>query len=203
MDYVLQESTKMYSDGKRHFYPKTTSCHVINLQDIDRYANFFMPGSLAASAAIMRDGISKFLRVGHSVKIEGLGVFSPSLKFADEETGAVDAVTDKEVIKLFKNKTAVLSSVNFKIDADWRREITENLYMQKVGFKFARKIATTLEERNAVTRAYLLRYGYLTNQVYANIHHMSISAAQKETEMLKRDERYGFSKGCGGHLVLA
>ena len=203
MDYVIQENTGMFNDEKRHFFPRAASTHQISTKELIQNAAGLRQGEMEKVLPELRDQIIKYVKMGHTVKIDGLGVFSPALKFEDKGVNSTEMMSDEEVKEFYKNKSVVFDTVNFSIDAEWKREMRRYKPVSKQGFIFTNGDRGSLEDRIAKTKAYLERKGYITIDQYATLHGMPKSSAQKEMQTLKEKAKYGFRKGAGGHMVLA
>lgn len=202
MDYVIQENTGMFNDEKRHFFPRAASTHQISTKELIQNATGLRQGEMEKVLPELRDQIIKYVKMGHTVKIDGLGVFSPALKFEDKGVNSTEMMSDEEVKKFYKNKSVVFDTVNFSIDAEWKREMRRSKPVSKQGFIFSNSDKGPIEDRIARTKAYLEEHGYITIGQYARLHGMANSSAQKEMQILKLNAEYGFGKGAGGHMVL-
>ena len=203
MEYVIQENSKMYNDGKRHFFPRAASTHQIGMEEIVKGSDLLRKGEVVGIVEELKRQITKYVELGHTVKIDGLGVFSPALKFEEGGANTTEMMSDEDVKQFYKNKEVVFDTVNFSIDAKWKREVRGFNFFKKKDFIFADGDRGTLADRISKTREYLERHGFITIQQYADLHNINKSTAQKEMETLKENGEYGFRRGAGGHLVLA
>lgn len=192
----------MYGDGKRHFYPRTDSIHTIDMETIVNSREFGHVGELEFAVSALVQRMSKYLSMGHSVKIDGLGIFSPVLAFDEKGIGAVEQGSNEQVEQAFNYKQVSLDTVSFRIDPAWRQSLRDRTHCEKVGFNYETRSERTFEERVALTRDYVREQGFITVAGYARLHDLKWSTAQKEMDMLKRNPEYGFRVGPSRHMVL-
>ena len=99
--YVLQELPNGMGDGESALFPKM---QIYTMFDYDKVVDLIHSYSPSFSEGVIRgvlDGLTEAMKSalpnGHSVKIDGLGVFSLSLGFSDEKSGtAGDELKHKE-----------------------------------------------------------------------------------------------------------
>jgi hypothetical protein len=192
----------MYGDGKRHFYPRTDSIRTIDTETILNSREFGHVGELGFAVSALVQRMSKYLSMGHSVKIDGLGIFSPVLAFDEKGIGTVEQGSNEQVEKAFNYKPVSMDTVSFRIDPAWRQNLRELTRCEKVGFNYETRSERTFEERVALTRDYVREQGFITVAGYARLHDLKWSTAQKEMDMLKRNPEYGFRVGPSRHMVL-
>jgi nucleoid DNA-binding protein len=84
-NYILQELPEDLSDGKKVVFPKmqTYSLHDYEtvLKHMRTYAGNFSEGNMRAVFDALISTMVSWMPLGHTIKIDGLGVFSLSLGF--------------------------------------------------------------------------------------------------------------------------
>ena len=125
-NFILQELDKEMTDGKKVVYPKmqTYSQHDFDtvLQHMHEYAGSFSEGTMRGVFDTLVETMKRWMPMGHSIKIDGLGTFSLSLGF-DTSTPSEKAVAkdaqrngDADDPKT-KYRHICIKGINFKPDA--------------------------------------------------------------------------------------
>lgn len=81
-EYDMQELTLPNEDGKRILYPKILLCGQRDLEYIAAhvaYASSFTRGDVKGMIQAVAEEIAGNMAEGYSVKIDGLGTFTPAL----------------------------------------------------------------------------------------------------------------------------
>ena len=101
-NYVLQEMSEEMGDGKKKVYPRmqTYSLHDFNtvIRHMREYGGSFSEGTIRGVLETLVTTMKSWMPLGHSIKIDGLGVFSLTLGF--------DTSTPSEAIAAKKQKSA-------------------------------------------------------------------------------------------------
>jgi predicted histone-like DNA-binding protein len=98
-NYVLQEMSEEMGDGKKKVYPRmqTYSLHDFNtvVRHMHEYGGSFSEGTIRGVLDTLVTTMKSWMPLGHSIKIDGLGVFSLTLGF-DTSTPSEAAAAKKQ-----------------------------------------------------------------------------------------------------------
>ena len=182
-NYVLKEMPMGMGKGDSALYPKL---QIYSMFDKDKVVKYIHEYSPAFSEGVIRgvlDGLANTIKsvlpMGHSMKIDGLGVFSLALGFdEDSEDGLT---VDDETGEMNKDTT-------FERDT--------------VGVKRNNKLTSSLEQRKKKALQLIKKQGFITLDEYANENNLSRSSASRELCRLTSDPNSGIKeKGSGSHKV--
>ena len=120
-EYEMQESNLPNEDGKRVLFPRMRLWGQADLDKIvDKisYASSFTPGDIKGLVKALADEMACQMASGRSVKIDGIGVFSPSLALRDgyERDRGEPGAPKRNAMSIW------LNNVNFRAD----KELIEN-----------------------------------------------------------------------------
>ena len=98
-NYILKELPGEMTEGRTVVYPKmqTYSLHDYEMviRDMRVYANGISEGIIRAVFDALTEAMTSWMPLGHTMKIDGLGVFSLSLGF-DTSTASEKAVLQEQ-----------------------------------------------------------------------------------------------------------
>ena len=203
MEYTFQEMPDVHNTGKRKVYPKPFHC-----QRID--SSFFMKdvagqtayaaGAIEALVGTITEAMDIYLKLGHSVKVDGLGTFSIALGMKGRE----EAEEVKEKGERYDTNGVYIKSINFLPDPRWMERLRKTTELNKVGdVKKLHQVRTTREERLQMALDYLNKYPMMRIGDYAFIANLSRTAAREELHSFADDPTSGIRKtGRGNHLVF-
>ena len=144
--------------------------------------------------------MKSWLSEGHTVKIEGLGTFSLSLRFADEKGNDTSAeLTDKRRVRHVEVK-----GVNFKADPELVKSLRTETELQRkmTGVKRLRQKIYSTEEKHLRTLKKITQQGFITLQQYANLNNVSRTTASKELRAFCQDPASGIgTQGQASHKI--
>lgn len=121
--YVLQEMSEEMGNGKKKVYPRmqTYSLHDFNtvVRHMHEYGGSFSEGTIRGVLDTLVTTMKSWMPLGHSIKIDGLGVFSLTLGF--------DTSTPSEATVAKNRRVATLTtSRKPSTDTSASRESTSN-----------------------------------------------------------------------------
>lgn len=202
MEYTFQEMPDLQKTGERRVFPKAFHCDQIS------YAYF--ANEMAKSSGFSRgiiDGVlgevvrsmESYLKLGHSVKIDGIGTFNIALGMKNRE----EAETVKEEGERYDTYNVYIRGINFIPDADWLRRLRRETELEKVGeVKTLRRTNTSLEERRQRALDYLSNHPFMRVMDYMALTGLGHSSATRELRLLRRDPNSGIKGvGTGNQLV--
>ena len=207
--YVLQEMPNGMGKGECALFPKL---QIYSMYDNDKVVKMIHSYSPAFSEGVIRgvlDGLATALKSalpsGHSVKVDGLGVFSLSLGFDEtQDEGEDGEVTASKKKQKEKYRHVCASHIKFKVDAELIKDINrENTFERdKSGVKRIQKSDTTLEQRRQQALGLIQKHGFFTLDDYARANGLSRSMASRELKQLTSDPTSGIAeRGSHSHKV--
>ena len=206
-NYVIKEMPAGMGNGKKgRVFPKM---QVYTEFDYDKVVELVHTNSPAFSQATIRGVLDtlavvmkSYLPLGHTMKIDNLGVFSLSLQFADNEAETDGQQESQEADAKKKYHHVKVKGVNFKVDKKLVDEINKENTFERTTVKSASPSPYTLEERLQRALQHIDKHGFITLQEYANLNRLSYSTASRELAKLVLDPHSGIkSKGAGSHKV--
>ena len=193
-NYVIKEMPAGMGNGSEgKAFPKM---QVYTEFDYDKVVELINANSPAFSKATVRGVLDtlavvlkSYLPMGHTMKIDNLGVFSLSLEFADED-----------IQKKYHHVRA--KGVNFKVDKRMVEAINKENSFERTTSNPSSPSPYTLEERLQRALSHIDRHGFITLQEYANLNRLSYSTASRELARLVADPQSGIKpKGAASHKV--
>ena len=208
-NFVIQELPEEMSDGKKVVFPKM---QIYSLHDYDTvikhmraYAGSISDGLIRAVMDALVSTMQSWMPLGHSIKIDGLGVFSLSLGFdtstlsekvISQEQGGEDPKT--------KYRHVCIKGVNFKPDAELLKEMNKQATFDRVSTDVVvpKKCKYSREERLEKAQAIIEKYGYMTLTDYALVTEQSRAAASNDLKRMVADVDSGITtRGSQSHKV--
>lgn len=155
-------------------------------------------GVLDTLAVVMKS----YLPMGHTMKIDNLGVFSLSLEFADNEVDSDNQQTPQKPAFKKKYHHVRVKGVNFKVDKKMVDDINQENSFERTTANPTSPSPYSLEERLQRALSHIDKHGFITLQEYANLNGLSYSTASRELAKLVLDSHSGIkAKGAGSHKV--
>jgi nucleoid DNA-binding protein len=208
-NYVLQELPEEMTDGRKVLFPRmqTYTLHDFDtvLKHMHTYAGSFSEGMMRAVIDALIETMKSWMPMGHSIKIDGLGVFSLSLGF-DTSTPSEQTMTDDSTEKEAKTKYRhiCIKGINFKPDAELLKEMNREATFERndAEVKTPQKSLLSREERIAKAKAIIEARGYLTLTDYTIACGLSRSSASRDLRSLVADPTSGITtRGSHSHKV--
>ena len=206
-NYVIKEMpTGMGngSEGKR--FPKM---QVYTEFDYDKVVELVHTNSPAFSQATIRGVLDtlavvmkSYLPLGHTMKIDKLGVFSLSLEFADNEAETGSQQESQETDTKKKYHHVKVKGLNFKVDKKLVDDINKENTFERTTGNSTSPSPYTLEERLQRALSHIDKHGFITLQEYTNLNKLNYSTASRELSKLVADSSSGIKdKGSASHKV--
>ena len=208
-NYTLQELPEEMSEGKKVVYPKmqTYSQHDYDtvIKHMRTYAGSISDGLIRAVFDALASTMQSWMPLGHSIKIDGLGVFSLSLGF-DTTTPSEKAILQEQSGEDPKTKYrhVCIKGINFKPDAELLKEMNKQATFDRVSTDVVvpKKCKYSREERLVKAKAIISTHGYMTLTDYALATEQSRSAASNDLKRLVSDPDSGITThGSHSHKV--
>jgi len=145
------------------------------------------------------EALAHEMGMGRSVKIEGLGVFTPALSiYPDKEREQPQESTTKR-----NARSIYVSGVNFRTDKALIRETNHWCELERASWKPARSSKKyTPEQRLALAHQYLDKHAFLTVSIYRQLTGLVRSTATVELRKWAHTPDSGIdTSGIGSHKV--
>lgn len=209
-NYVLQELPEEMTDGKKVVFPKmqTYSLHDFEtvIKHMRDYAGNLSEGTIRAVFDAFTSVMESWMPMGHTIKVDGLGVFSLSLGF--------DTSTPSEKEMQHSNNTAkepkdsyrhvCIKNINFKPDAELIKRLNSQATFNRVETNIVspQRTKLTYEERIAKAKAIINQQGYMTLTDYAIATEQSRTAASIDLKKISATTTSGITtRGSHSHKV--
>ena len=206
-NYIIKEMPAGMGNGKKgRIFPKM---QVYTEFDYDKIIELVHTNSPAFSEATVRGVLDtltvvlkSYLPMGHTMKIDNLGVFSLSLEFADNKLETDCQQEAQETASKKKYHHVKVKGVNFKVDKRLVDDINKEITFERTTGNPMLPSPYSLEERLQRTLNHIDKHGFITLQEYANLNRLSYSSASRELAKLVADPNSGIkAKGAGSHKV--
>lgn len=200
--YEMQESNLPNNEGKRILYPRMRLTGQDDLKEIARKisrASTFTPGDIVGLVQGLAEEIAFSMAEGRSVKIDGLGIFTPALglrKGFERETGEPGS-TRRNAMSIY------VSGIRFKPDKALLADTNGHCYLERSPRKFRRSSQKyTPEQRLRLAQDYLTEHAYMTVADYEQLTGLLHSSAARELKRWCEQEGSGIGhEGRGTHRV--
>lgn len=167
--YVMEEMPDIHQTGERVLYPRLAMVQQISTEELAREiagASSFTPGTVEGLVKQLSAEIAHQLAQGHSVKLDGIGVFTPSLALREgkerEEVGENGQHRNAQSIEI--------GGVNFRVDKALLRAINGRCRLERAPWKSRRSSQKyTVEQRQALAVKHLENHPYLTVLEYCRL----------------------------------
>ena len=202
-NYVIKEMPAGMGNGKKgRIFPKM---QVYTEFDYDKVIELIHTNSPAFSQATIRGVldtlgvvVKSYLPMGHTLKIDNLGVFSLALQFTDNKEETSDQQEASEAKKKYYHVKA--KGVNFKVDKKLVDGINRENDFERLTNNPAPRSPYTSEERLQRALRHIDKHGFITLQEYANLNRLTRSSASRELAKFVANPASGITtNGAGSH----
>ena len=206
-NYVIKEMPAGMGNGSEgKAFPKM---QVYTEFDYDKVVELVHTNSPAFSQATVRGVLDtlavvlkSYLPMGHTMKIDNLGVFSLSLEFADNEEDTNSPQDEQKAESKKKYHHVKVKGVNFKVDKKLVDAINKENSFERTTGNPTSPSPYTPEERLQRALSHIDKHGFITLLEYANLNRLSYSSASRELSKLVLDPHSGIKpKGAASHKV--
>ena len=200
--YEMQESNLPNEEGKRVLFPRMKLWGQADLDEITEKicrASTFSPGDVKGLVRALADEIACALGEGRSVKIDGLGILTPSLGLREgfeRETGEPGG-TRRNAMSIY------VKNIRLRPDKTLLENTNGHCRLERAAWKFRKSSARyTPQERLALAQQYLETHPSLSVADYARMTGLLHDAASKELRRWKDDPATGIgTQGRATHKV--
>ena len=208
-NYTLQELPEKMADGKKIVFPKmqTYSLHDYEtvIKHMRTYAGSVSDGLIRAVFDALVSTMQSWMPLGHSIKIDGLGVFSLSLGF-DTSTPSEKANSQEQQGENPKTKYrhVCIKDINFKPDPELLKEMNREATFDRVNTDVVvpQKSKYSRDERLEKAKAIIDQQGYMTLSDYAIATGQCRASASNDLKRMVADANSGITtRGSHSHKV--
>jgi len=202
-NYVLKELPGEMTEGKTIVYPKmqvySKYDYELVIQHMCKFARFLNDGLVRAVFEALVSEMQFSMPEGHSIKIDGLGVFSLSLGFdtstPSEKEIALQQEWDDDADPKLKYRHVCIKNINFKPDPELLKEMNKKATFNCISVDVeAPKVSPySRKERLAKAKAIIRSNGFMTLTDYALATGQSKSEASNELKKIVADADSGIT----------
>lgn len=198
--YELREMPDIDGSGKRVVYPRFCGIRQVSTADVAEYlsaSSTFCEGDVLGLLRTLSDKIAIEASRGNSVKLDGIGIFTPSLSFAEN----VECNSCGEDLKTPNASSVELSGIKFRPEKALvcRAGAGMKLIRRKSG-QMRSSNKYTAEQRLALAVDYLKTHYYLSVSVYRELTGLLRTAATIELRRWSEMPGSGIvAEGSGSH----
>ena len=206
-NYVIKEMpTGMGNGSEGKAFPKMQVYTEFDYNKVVELIHTYSPAFSQATVRGVLDTLAvvmkSYLPMGHTMKIDNLGVFSLSLEFADNEVDSDNQQVPQKPASKKKYHHVRVKGVNFKVDKKMVDDINQENSFERTTANPTSPSPYSLEERLQRALNHISKHGFITLQEYANLNGLSYSTASRELAKLVLDPHSGIkAKGAGSHKV--
>ncbi len=198
--YGIQESNLPSSEGKRTVFPRIKLSGQTNLDEIAEnisHESTFTPAEIKGIVQSLAKTIAKSMARGNSVKIEGLGIFTPAIGLRE------DAEQNSKGEQRYNPTSLCINSVRFKADKALVAETDSMCELERSQEKFKQSSQKhTKDERLAMALAYLSENQFMTIDDYCALTGLLRYTASLELKNFAADSSTGITtSGRSTHKV--
>ena len=205
-NYILQELPESMTNGEKVLYPKMQSYTMLDFNSVVKkmhaYSGTFSEGTIKGVMDTLVTMMKSWMVEGHSVKIDGLGVFSLSLGFDTTTPSEQEIATNKKADGNPKTdyRHVCIKTINFKPDSQMLKEMNEEAEFERVEseVKIPQKSPHSREENLAIAKRLIDKNGQMTLTDFALATGLERSVASRALKQIVADETSGITTR-GGH----
>ena len=200
--YTMQEMNDLHHEGKTLLYPRMIIDHCCESDELAREVaevTSFSEGEVIGMFQELWKQMAWQMARGYSVKIEGIGVFTPTLELKEgKEREAVDGNGMRRNAESIR-----VGNVTFRPDKSLVSEVNQHCRLERTSGKFMRCISPySFDERLKLAQGFLASHAVMTISDYADLTGLSQTTAGRELRKLYHDPSSGLDvKGRGSHRV--
>lgn len=209
-NYILKELPKEMTEGKKIVFPKMQAYSLHDYDTVIRhmheYAGNLSEGIIRAVFDAFTSVMGTWMPMGHTIKIDGLGIFSLSLGFdmttPSEKAMAKNSSSEEDPKEKYRH--ICIKNINFKPDVELLRKLNSQTTFNRAEKEVVspRKKKYNRIERIAKAKAIIERNGYMTLTDYALATDQSRAAASNDLRDIVADMASGITtRGSHSHKV--
>ena len=213
--YILKELPKGMNNSEKSLFPKMQNYSMLDFNSVVKqmhtYSGTFSEGTIKGVIDTLTTMMKAWMIEGHSIKIDGLGVFSLSLGFdtsapSEQEIAEnrLEVGSDADEETKSKYRKVFIQGINFKPDSQLLKEMNEEAKFERIEpeVKLPKTNPHSREERLAIAQALIDKNGQMTLTDYALATGLERSTASRELKAFVNDPSSGITtQGNYSHKV--
>ncbi len=193
----MQEMVDVRGDGKRTTFPKMVIEDQVELRRLAQEiadGTTFGVGEVEGIICTLIDRMAMYMAWGYSVRVNGMGVFTPSLELKpgaerEEENGTK------------RNAASIrVGGVNFRVDRDLVSQVDRACHLERAKRPRYTSPSTGSNERLALAEQHIRTHGSLSIREYTQLTGLSRTSAVRELIKLREASKLR-TRGYGTHSV--
>lgn len=200
--YIMEEMPDIRKTGKKVTYPKFARIENMSTKELAKRiedVSGFSAGDIEGVFLQASIEMAHLMANGYSVKIDGIGTFTPSLALCKgkEREEAGDGGTHRNA------QSIVVGDVNFRVDRTMIRNINSRCNLERAPWKRQHSSQKyTPEQRLTLALEYLEKHAFLTVREYRRLTGLLQTAATNELRQWAHQPDSGIGiDGIGSHRV--
>lgn len=200
--YIMEEMPDLQKTGKRITYPKFARIDNASIKELAQRVGSvsgFSAGDIEGVLLQTAIEMANLMAEGRSVKIDGIGTFTPSLTLGrdKEREDAEEGGKHRNALSIF------IGGVNFRVDRTLVRNISERCRLERAPWKRQSSSKKyTPEQRLTLALKYLDEHPFLTVRDYRKLTGLLQTAATNELRKWGHEPDSGIEiTGRGAHRV--
>lgn len=200
--YVMEEMPDIHKKGERVLYPRFAMTEQVSTETVAKTVaerSSFTVGDIEGVLKEVATEIARQMAHGNSVKIDGIGTFSPSLalRVDKEREEAGEDATHRNA------RSIVVGKVNLRVDMDLLRNTNIRCSLERAPWKTRRSSQKyTAEERLTMALKHLEEHPFLTVGEYQQMTGLLHTTAANELKHWSEQDGSGIdTSGRGSHRV--
>lgn len=200
--YIMQEMPDIHKKGKKVTYPKFARIENMSTKELAKRiedVSGFSAGDIEGIFLQASIELAHLMANGYSVKIDGIGTFTPALTLCEGK----EREEAEEGGKHRNAQSIVVGKVNFRVDRTMIRNINSRCRLERAPWKRQSSSQKyTSEQRLALALEYLNHHAFLSVREYRRLTGLLQTAATKELREWSHlpDSQIGID-GIGTHRV--
>ncbi len=200
-NYIVKEMPDGMKSSKGKAFPKMPVYSEFDydkvVKTINDYSPAFSKGTIRGVLDTLALVMKNVLPIGHSLKIDNIGVFSLSLEFTDAETENGETIEENANTKYRHVKA---KTVNFRVDQKLMNEINSENTFEKGESAEVSPTPFSREQRLQHALEFIDKHGSIRLQEYANLNRLSRTQASRELAQWVSNPTSGIKASGSGPL---
>ena len=203
-NYNLKEMAQGMGDGKKTLYPKMQTYSMFDtvMKHMQTYESSLSRGMIMTVMDALARTMTSWMPMGHTIKIDGLGVFSLRLGFDTSMPSESEAAASGQTKQKYRH--VCIKGINFKPDTKLLEMMNKEANFERTEREVVatRKKHYTPEQRLTIARRLIDRNGLMTLTDYALATEQERSVASRDLKRLIASPQLGItSRGSSSHKV--
>ena len=194
--YIMKKMPDIHGTGEEITYPQMVMTGQTGTRELAEYIS----AKCAFATGVTEGGILELgMAMGRSVKIEGIGVFSPALALREDKEREK---TDENAVHR-NAQSIVVGNINFRADKRLVGETRRKCRLERAHWRPRRSSQKYVpEQRLDIARKYLEENPYLTVRIYCRLTGLLKSSATTELRKWAHTPESGIGiSGYGSHRI--